>query len=255
MVVNRWSVEEETNSFWVFDPALDAAPHARLDEMRAACPVAHSDVFGGFWVLTRYQDVHRVLSDSATFSSIQVTVPHFEDPLGPQIPVNFDPPELNRYRHMFAPLFSPTVAAKLEPRTRSLARTLVEAIGARGTCDFLRDFAVPLPGQVFLEMLGVPVDDLEMLLVLKEQIIRDGLSGDPDKALYAQDVARPALARYVQQHLERRRDVTDPEADLLSGFLLAEEDGVRLSEQEIVRAVTLLMTAGLDTVTNLLALS
>lgn len=256
MAGEQQSIEERACAFHLFDPDIQEHPHELLDQFREQCPVAHSDQFGGFWFLTRYEDVRRVYSEWESFSSVQVTVPDVQLDDAKQIPLGFDPPELNRYRQMFAPLFSPTVAARIEGSARELARGLIDPIAARGHCDFVADFAVPLPSQVFLALLGVPVDDLEFLLDLKEKIIRDGLSGDPAKAAYARDVARPTMDRYFADHLDARAAMADPPDDLLTGYLRArDDDGRTLTRDEILRAISLLTTAGLDTVTNVLALS
>jgi cytochrome P450 len=250
------TIEERACRFFLFDPELDADPHPTLDEFRAECPVGRSEMLGGFWFVTRREDVHHVLSDWQTFSSRQVTVPDVEYDNGKQIPLGFDPPDLNRYRQMFAPLFGPMVAQRIEESVRERAVRLIESIRERGSCEFVHDFAVPLPGEVFLTLLGVPLDDLEMLLELKERIIRDAFSGDPEKMRYAREVARPALNKYIEDHLDVRASMHDPPDDLLTGYLKARDDeGNALTRAEIIGAVSLLTTAGLDTVTNVLALS
>lgn len=256
MTTDSASARERACTFHLFDPDLQSDPHPVLDEFRRECPVARSDMFDGFWFVTRHEDVHRVYSDWKTFSSRQVTVPEINYDADKQVPLGFDPPELNRYRQMFAPLFSPTAAARIEDSARELARSLIDDIAARGYCDFVRDFAVPLPSRIFLALLGVPQEDLEMLLDLKEKIIRDGLSGDPEKVAYSVEVARPALDRYIDDQLDRRMAMSDPPDDLLTGYLAArDDDGAPLTRREIMRAISLLITAGLDTVTNVLALS
>lgn len=256
MTTDDATIEERACRFFLFDPDLDADPHTALDEFREQCPVGRSDMFGGYWFVTRRDDVHHVLSDWQTFSSQQVTVPDVEYDNGKQIPLGFDPPELNRYRQMFAPLFGPTVAERIEDSVRERARALVGSIIDRGGCEFVEDFAVPLPGEVFLTLLGVPLEDLDMLLELKERIIRDAFSGDPEKVRYAREVARPALNSYIEDHLDARESMEEPPDDLLTGYLRARDDkGESLTRDEIVRAVSLLTTAGLDTVTNVLALS
>src|SRR5665213_1079013 len=149
-------------NYWAPQDDLDDL-YGTLRDLRTGCPVAQSDQLGGFWVITTYEDARRVLGDPQTFSSRVLTLPP-EGTLDRAIPESLDPPEHGPFRRVFTPWFSPHRVAEFRDRTRTEAAKLAARFVANGGGDFMTEFAVPLPCRIFLEMVGLPLEDLPQLL-------------------------------------------------------------------------------------------
>jgi cytochrome P450 len=167
----------------------------------------------------------------------------------PLIPLQIDPPAHLKYRKLLDPLFAPREVAKLEGDVAALVNRLIDAFEARGECEFCAEFAVPLPSAVFLRLLGLPYDDLEQFLWMKDGIIRPQGDTVEEQAAYRRK-AGDAIYAYFEAALDER--ARDPRDDLLSRFLVAEADGERLTREEILDIGFLFLIAGLDTVTDTL---
>ena len=104
--VSRLETEFDHNT-----PEFAADPWSRYEDLRSQCPVAHTDAHGGFWVLSRYDDVVRVAQDDVTFSSVPTTVIP-DSGVYNLIPLQSDPPDLQRYRIALLPFFTPKAVQK-----------------------------------------------------------------------------------------------------------------------------------------------
>ncbi|HMI90719.1 MAG TPA: hypothetical protein VK509_05115, partial [Polyangiales bacterium] len=121
------------------------SPYALYAELRARCPVARSDAFGGFWALLRYDDVSSAAADSKTFiTSVQNVVPKVAF-TGRRPPLHFDPPDHTPYRRALNPLFSPARLSAIEPTIRAICADLLDPLIARGHADICTDFSSHLP--------------------------------------------------------------------------------------------------------------
>lgn len=226
-----------------YDPELAGNPqqfHAVMRDEAAVTRVEEMDMA----LLTRHEHVHWALRSPELFSSQFDAVQIGQ--VRPLIPLQIDPPEHVQYRRLLDPLFAPREMALLEDDIRSLANDLVDGFIEDGRCEFDSQFAIPFPCTVFLRMLGLPLDDLELFLRFKNDIIRpvaDDAEGD--KAI--RDATGQEIYAYFEEVIEERsRDRRD---DLISGFLDAEVDGRTLSRNEILDICYLFLLAGLDTVT------
>ena len=141
--------------------------------------------------------------------------------------------------------------ALIEPAVRDSARRMIEPLVEQGGCDFSKDFAVPLPCESFLHLLGLPLDDLTLLIELKDGIIRpQNRAADPLDPQDIERVRKDAGARiyaYFEDLIKERRN--SPRDDLMSYLVGAELDGERLSENDVLDISYLFILAGLDTVT------
>jgi len=249
-----FDAEQFARTFHLYNDELQDDPYPQVDQLRARCPVAHSDLYGGFWVVTRYQDCRYVLQHPELFSSVQNIVPHTQTTaVGPDIPTQIDPPDHGKYRQILNPLLSPRVVAALEPRMRTLVGEMIDGILATGRCDFLADFAVPYPSLIFVPLMGLPESDLDTFLDWKNKILH---TFDPaEKAANFKTVNAQLQAYFTDVfHERRRRD--DPGDDLIGNLVKARYDGERpLTLEEFVGMATLIWGAGLDTVTAQLALA
>jgi len=243
-------------NFTVFDQNDLTALYDLYHRFQSHCPVGRSEALGGYWVLTRREHVFTVLRDPVTFSSTIITVPPHCPEIGAPIPIQVDPPEHTKYRHDLQRMFSPTVAASIGEGARARARTTLRQIRDVGRAEAVSQFCEPFPAITFALLVGVPVDALGQLLYWKNVKIRDGFHPDPERRRYVAEVIRPTVVTYFQKLLDLRREQgADAPDDVLRSLTLATFDGRPWTENEILRTIELLMDAGLDTTTSVLARS
>ena len=235
-----------TRHFDHLSPVFARELHPTLARARSLCPVAHSDQHGGFWVLTKYEDVLRVAQDWETFSSeLGITVP-YQPPASSMkiLPVAVDPPLQRTFKRLVNAHFTPAKVGPWEEPTRVLVNQLIDAFIERGECDFMTEFARPLPGLAFFNFaLHAPTDELEQvnhwatlasLTHLEES--RDGLM---------------KLAGWIAKFIERRR-ADGPRGDVVDAVLDAEIDGRAITLQEAIGTIHLLILGGLETTAGVL---
>jgi cytochrome P450 len=129
----------------------------------------------------------------------------------------------------------------------ALVKELVDAFVERGECDFHEEFAVPLPCRVFLRLMGLPLEDLDLFLSVKDDIIRPpGITLD-EQAPYRQ-AAGSKVYGYFEKVLAERK--ARPTEDMLAQIMAGEVDGERLTDEEVLDICYLFIIAGLDTVTD-----
>ena len=250
-------IEELARTFNIWDPSLNEDPYPLLRRLQQECPVARSEQLGGYWFVTSYEGVRDVFTNPATFSSRVLQVPRPDDP-PVLIPETLDPPTHTAYRQVMAPVFSPPAIAKLEGSTREVARDLLQKFVAAGGGDFVEEVALPLPASVFLSILGLPWEDVDRLLEYRDALMRGSVSEDPEVAEHARNVVLPAAFQYFGEAIAARRATNDRPDDLLGAMVhtpLSIDGGRTMGDEEIVNALILLVAAGLDTVTAVLAKS
>lgn len=232
-----------------FDPEVARCPQATYRQMVDTCPVSRMPITQGI-VIARYEEALFCLRHPEIFSSEMSE----QMALGtdrPMIPQQIDPPAQTRYRKILDPQFSRKRMALIEPAVRESARRMIEPLVARGGCDFSQEFAVPLPCESFLHLMGLPVDDLTLLIELKDGIIRpQNRAEHPEDPEDIERVRKDAGARiysYFEELIEARR--SSPRDDLMSYLVQAELDGEKLSDNEVLDISYLFILAGLDTVT------
>jgi cytochrome P450 len=210
--------------------------------LRAAGPIVRSNP--GMVVATSTAAVDQVLHDPAVFSS-NPSAMYFGSESG-AIPLQVDPPDHTKYRKMLDPLFTPRKMAAREGQVVALVNALIDGFDERGRCDFSREFAVPFPSAVFLQLMGLPYESLDEFLVVKEGMIRpDGHDEGARQAVQARSAGW--IFEYFGTALASRGDA---ETDDVLGHLLRLEREGQLTREETLNICLLLMAAGLDTVTD-----
>jgi cytochrome P450 len=198
-------------------------------------------------VLSRLADIEMVLKHTELFSSKDAVDLGNTRPL---IPLQVDPPEHAKYRRILDPLFTPREMARLEPRVAEQVNQMIDRFADRGECDFHEEFAVPLPCTVFLQLLGLPLEDLDKFLEWKDGIIRpEGADGFENRHEASAPVAQE-IYEYFDRAIEDH--IANPRDDVLSAMIaatVASEDRP-LSRDELLDICFLFLIAGLDTVTD-----
>lgn len=228
-------------------PELTRNPQPTYKMLRESAPVMRVEGIGV--LVSTWELVDQVLHNPQVYSSALTSgVLKNERPL---IPLQIDPPEHGKFRKILDPLFAPKRMKALEPSIAALVNQLIDGFIDRDEIDFAKEFSVPFPTQVFLTMLGLPLDELPTLLTMKDGIIRPHELvgkplGHPDTDAYQATTAQSIYTYFVATIEQRKRERRD---DLLSWFLEAEIDGDRLTTDEILDICFLFLIAGLDTVT------
>ncbi len=245
-------VAEAAQSFHLYNAELQDDPFPFLAALREHCPVARSDVGGGFWMLSRYEDVVYAHQHPEYFATQQFTVPEVEDPLGTILPAGVEGAEHKAYRQIMNRDFAPPAVAAREGDIRRLAADLLQAIAAKGSCEFVAEFAVPYPTIVFATMMGWPLDDLDQLVEWKNRVKREGLSPESATSGSSLDIRQKVgdfFSAMYDERLARGSDGDDVVGSLMRGTF----QGRALTKNEFLRICFALFSAGLDTVTAQLA--
>ena len=209
------------------------------------------------WVAASHAAVSAVLREPGWSSDHRnatthagVSIPEIAGELLSKVLVFMDAPDHTRVRGLIGKAFNPRSVEQLRPRIGELTEELLVPLRAAGRFDVINDFAFPLPVTVICELLGVPTDDCEMFRHLTRDLAVI-LDGDVTAAqLGGAAGAMLNLTAYLVPLFEERRRA--PQADLISALVEAEEAGDRLSADELLTTVALLLIAGHETTMNLI---
>ena len=217
------------------DLAYIRDPYPVWSALREHCPVAHSDLNGGYWVPTRYEDIKRIAQDPVLFSSRDAHI-LMDDPDLP--PITTDPPAHTRIRRILLPAFSPQAAARWEPATSLIAEDLIDGFVAEEQIDASYDYARQLPLRIFSRLLGIKVQDGDRF---HAWITRMEDAANPED----QEAAFGEMGAYLHGTVLEHRD--NPQDDLITTLIKVQADGESLSDRELVTTCFLLVLAGFDT--------
>jgi cytochrome P450 PksS len=159
--------------------------------------------------------------------------------------LHMDPPDHTRLRALVSKAFTPKLIEQMRERVQRLTDELLNDVQERGHMDLIRDYALPVPMTIIAEMLGVPVEDRHKFRHWSRALFLSstwGLLKAIPNAL--------ALLRYLRRIIKKRR--ADPQDDLISALIRAEEAGDTLSEEELLAMAGLLLVAGHETTVNLI---
>jgi len=197
----------------------------------------------GSWIVRRMEDARAIYLNTDSFTSRDFSP--FSKLIGDtwtNLPVEFDPPEHQKYRMFANPLFAPAAMARLEDKIRQYAVEYIEAFKASGECEFMSQFAFEFPIKVFLELMGLPLERAPEFLEWET-----GLLHAPNLEVTA-DATRKVVA-FLREEIDKRRD--NPPDDAFGYALKARIDGGRpLNDDELVGFAFNLFIGGLDTVST-----
>ena len=225
----------------------------RFDALRAEHRLVKVDEPDrSYWMVLDHDLMRECLQNPAVFSS-EVVTPLNPDPPFKMIPIQLDPPAHTPWRRLLAQYFSPRQMALLRPKLEQRTHDLVAEIKANGSCNYVEDFALKLPTAVFLEMMGLPVEQLPQFLEWEKLALAPGPDGSFDQDLQVGGIF--SVLGYFSAEIAARRESGERGDNLLSQMLDWELDGVPVSDDELVNCCLLLFLAGLDTVAMSLSYS
>ncbi|HKS20136.1 MAG TPA: cytochrome P450 [Bradyrhizobium sp.] len=223
---------------------LDAAwandPYPIWQKLRETCPVAHTDRYGGAYLLTRYSDMRDIAYDTDRFSSRRATIREDQSRIDTP-PLTSDPPEHRPMRMMLLPSFTPQAMAKLEPQTRILCNKLIDRFIGRGYFDGAVDYAQDIPAALIAQMLGIPAEGGDQFRTWAMMTLQDGID-DPSAMRRA---ANEMFAFFFEEIEKRRAQPTD---DVISSLMQQHlPNGELVSNQDVAGMLRLMLIAGIDT--------
>jgi cytochrome P450 len=241
-------------------PTFKANPHPFYTRLREESPVWRTTLPDKrtAWLVTRYEDVAGVLKDKS-FAKDPLNAQNPEQrSKGPWVPgilkplernmLDVDDPDHRRLRTLVSKAFTPRLIERLRGRVEAICQELLDAMERkRGRVELVRDYALPLPATVIAELLGIPADDHRKFHRWSNRIVSVSSARDFWRSL----PAAVAFIRYLRKMSERRR--ISPEDDLISALVQAEEEGHKLSQDELLAMSFLLLVAGHETTVNLIA--
>ena len=225
---------------------LSVLPRTLIPEIHTYPPIFWAEgvhpMLPGAWVPRTHAELQRIYQDTEHFTVRGTS--QFAQMIGQEwysIPHEADPPLHARYRMLLNPMFAPKYIARLEDRIRDFARSRLLELRPRGECDFVTDFAFEFPIRVFLELMGLPQEDMATFLEWEHAILRSS-SPEPVAA------ALMKITAYLAEQCAERRD--NPRNDLISLAVNSEIDGRKLTDDELTGFCFNLFVGGLDTVST-----
>ncbi len=242
-------------------PSLDVMGLERMEALdaieaaRSAHWLARTDLG---YAVTRLQDVTAILRDQRFHSALSMIEqsPELESSPFPdgrmESILTMEGAGHARLRRLVAPAFTPAAANRLRPTMRAVVGELVDRIADQGECELVADVCEPYPIPIICELLGAPPEDWKLFSAWATDIFRlfnNNLAEDLPLIVRAGE----ELNDYVSEMITQRR--ADPRSDLLSDLIAIEEEGDRLSTEEMAMLAQAVLMAGTDTTRNQLACS
>lgn len=237
-----------------------AHPFPLLASLRATEPVFRTHLPDKtrtpVWLVTRYEDVYALLKDERFPKNRRSVLTPEQIRKLPWVPPTFrplernmldlDPPDHTRLRALVHKAFTPRLVEQMRARVQTLANELLDRVARRGEMDLINDYALPLPMTIITEILGVPTSDRHKFHKWSQAVV--SLSSPNATVRVIPSVWM--FIRYLRRFFRVRR--RDPREDLASALIQAEEAGDKLSEDELLAMVFLLLIAGHETTVNLI---
>ena len=237
------------------DPEFGNDPYPFLKQLRESDPANLSPL--GFWRLTRYADVVRLLKEvpvGVRLSDGSLPGQIENDPRPSEFMLQKDPPDHTRLRRLVSRAFTPRAIEAWRPRVQAIVDELIDRVRDTGGMDVIADLALPVPSTLICEMMGVPVEDRDRFTAWTTDATHAlaGPNAPPDIQERAA-AAGSSLAAYFQALIEdRRKHLTDESPGLLDALIRAEEEGDRLSPAELLFQSVGLLIAGFETTIGLI---
>ena len=252
------------------DVFVEGVPHEAFQLLREEAPVyKHPEPGGpGFWVLTKYHDIETTSQDFNTFSSAHGVVGLSASEYHPGdsssdgsdtqragagqelMMLNMDPPRHTKLRKLVNTGFTMARINKMEPAVRKVTNDVIDAVAARGECDFVTEMAAELPLQVIDELIGIPQEDRRQIFDWSNRMIG---SADPEYQVSPDATMNAGIEMYAYAERLSAERREHPRDDLMSVLIDAEVDEDKLTQLEINVFFLLLSVAGNETTRNLIS--
>ena len=223
-------------------PEFARDPWSVYRGLRTSCPVAWNDEYGGYWAVSKYEDIKSVALDDYTFSSAQGIVIPPKLINRRAVPIETDPPDFFEYRRIVNPILSPAAIEKIEPAIVDYVHRCIDDFIERGRCDIVTEFADPVPAMTTLHILGLDVNDWRMFSEPLHATVfhrQDNPIRKEALPLYR------AMRQVVVDAVAERR--AHPRPDGISRLLEGRVRGRPITDDEVIEMVELILSGGLDT--------
>ena len=227
-------------------------PYAVYDHLRDTAPVHRISGADGnpAWLVTRYDDVREALANPLLSLDKRHALPGSYQ--GMALPpaldanlLNMDPPDHTRIRRLVGRAFTSRRIEQLRTPVRETADRLLDALGAHGTTDLIAAYAAPLPITVICDLLGVPGEHRRDFRVWTDVLV----APDPARPAAAKEAVVAMLGFFTQLLVDKRKEPAD---DLLSDLIAVRGEGDRLTEDELMSLVFLILFAGYENTVQLI---
>lgn len=246
----------------LFHPTKEflANPYPVFAQLRAEAPVMWSEK-GKYWLVSRYEEVNAILRDLhyekgfqrwKTVNPLVKLIPQLAEQLNfrGKSMLNMNPPDHTRLRALVNKAFTPAMVSGMVSHIEEIAGDLLDKVQAKGEMDLIADFAFILPVTVIAEMLGIPGADRNHFRDWSHALTEALEPGAAIPKLLKAAQANKELQGYLKPLVEDRRK--NPKSDLISALVQAEEEGNKLTEEELMANLVLLLVAGHETTVNLI---
>jgi hypothetical protein len=246
------------------DPALQADPHPVYRQLRAGAPVVWNDVTQS-WLISRYDDIVALLNDARmssarTGNTFAVLPPEVQEELRPLRHILgsrmllTDPPTHTRLKNLVMKAFSAKSTQARRERIQHFCDRFLDEVVRKGQMEVMADYAAKIPSWVIADLLGVPMQEqAEFTRWAHDQVLvydRPGTAHDRVAVMRRGQTSMLEMKHYLERVIEERR--REPREDLLSELILAEEQGDRLSNDELVIMVVALLVGGNNSTAHLI---
>lgn len=237
------AVPRSVSDFDVADDEYVADPNKVFARLRAQRPIAYSARHGGYWLISRYDDVRDAARNTAVFSSRGgITIPSVNSPM-PFLPIELDPPDHPQYRKPLQHWFSVGKLLALEDDIRTIVNEQLDAVVDGKQADVCSALAGPVPPIVIAKLLGLGKADWPMFRRMAEQMVQAAEEGDAA----ANAEALLWLFGYMTEQLALRKDGSGD--DLLTFIAQMQISGQTISDQEAMSLALFMLIAGHETTT------
>lgn len=241
------TLEERIRNWNVYAPWLQHDAVRYFKEIQEHAPIVRSEAFGGYWILTRFEEMEWAARHPEYFSSAVLSIPPHQVLDTKTIPIQLDGDEHRKWRRALSELFNPAVINHFTPQIRQAVVDTIEPALNKDRCEFVSEVAVTLPAETFLIIFGIGREYLPQVLEYKEflrQALPKARNDDEIRAAGRPlwDFFSDAIDRCRERGVEGRRDV-------FSGLLKSTFEGRALTQDEMVNAAFTNMLAAFDTTT------
>jgi len=237
-------------------------PYPFFQRLREEAPITFNPMLGS-WLISRHEDIATVMDNPSLFSSVGSIEdgtnlsPEARAILGPgplvlATPINADPPSHTRQRRFLQPALQPPRIARQEARVRQLANALIDGFIHKGQADLVDEFALPLPLQALLSLMGIPLEDMADIKQWTIDLLMLAFAQVPPEAQPAMARGVVSLRSYCTRLVEQRRQ--QPQDDAVSELAHCKVDGAVITVEEFISLIVALIAGGHEGTTAQIAL-